>query len=80
MRAVVLKVASAVFGVLVATVGLTMARGELYYYSSELHSLSPPPLWKSVVVVGLLIAAFIAPCWIAYRLIRYAIRPVRSSN
>ena len=80
MKAVLLRLASAIAGVLVVIVGLTMARGGLYLYSSELHSLSPPPSWKSIVVVGLLIAAVIGPCWVAYKLIRYAIRPAANSS
>jgi ABC-type polysaccharide/polyol phosphate export permease len=80
MKAIVVRIASALTGIFVVTVGLIMARGEFFFYSSELHSLSPPPTWKSIVIVGLLLGAVIAPCWLAYRLIRYAIRRVGDSK
>jgi hypothetical protein len=75
MKAILLRTISALAGILTVAVGLLIVWGGSLLYLSELTTV-PPPLWKSAVIVGLLILAAIASCWVGYKLIRYAIFPL----
>jgi len=75
MKAIFLRTISALAGILTVAVGLLIVWGGSLLYLSELAT-EPPPLWKSAVIVGLLILSAIASCWLGYKLIRYAIFPL----
>lgn len=73
MKAILLRIVSALAGMFIVAVSLLIVWGGSFLYLSELRNSLP--LWKSAVIVGLLFLATIVPCWVAYKLIRYAIVP-----
>lgn len=75
MKAILLRVVSAFAGIVIVALSLGLIWGGSFLYLSALRSASPPPLWKSAAIVALLVLAFIAPCWVGYKLMRYAFLP-----
>ena len=75
MKTILLRSISALVGILIVAAGLLVVWGASLVYLSELATV-PPPLWKSAVIVGLLILAVIASCWVGYKLILYAFFPL----
>jgi len=78
VMAVILRIARVCFSTVVLAAGVMMVRGLLFYYWSALHSFWPPPLWKSVIIVGLIVATVVALCLAVYKVVRYAISPERN--
>jgi len=70
----ILRIARLCAAAAVVVFGVMMVRGLLFFYLAGLHSLWPPPLWKSVIIVGLLAVSVVALCLVAYKTIRYAIK------
>jgi hypothetical protein len=75
MKEFLLRIISAVVGLVALFVGLGIAIGGCLLYLPELYGPTPLTLWKSILTGCLIVAAVISPGWLAYRMIRFAVFP-----
>ena len=72
----VVRVLSAIAGLTSAVPGIGVAWDGYYLYALEARNpFYSVPVWKSSVVLALIVVALVIPLFAAYRFIRFAIKP-----
>ena len=73
-RRLVVRVISVLGAIGIIVWGFAIAYGGAYFYIATLRfPYGSVPLWKSTIIIGLIVAAIVLPLYSGYRLIRFAV-------